>query len=145
MLAGVSSIYGAGMLEMGITFDLGQLVADNEIVAMSKYLYAGIPVNDLTMVVDEIVEVGPGGDYISRESTLKGMSGLTNSNLIDRQVREAWEAAGSPEFYANAKKEARRILAEHEVEPLPDDVAAEIRTIVQRVDRECGVTFESPV
>jgi trimethylamine--corrinoid protein Co-methyltransferase len=112
---------------------------------MSKYLYAGIPVNDLTMVVDEIVEVGPGGDYISRESTLKGMSGLTNSNLIDRQVREAWEAAGSPEFYANAKKEARRILAEHEVEPLPDDVAAEIRTIVQRVDRECGVTFESPV
>jgi trimethylamine--corrinoid protein Co-methyltransferase len=145
MLAGVSSIYGAGMLEMGITFDLGQLVADNEFVAMSKFLYQGMPVNDLTMAVDEIVEVGPGGDYISRESTLKGMYGLTNTNLIDRQVREAWEAAGSPEFYANAKKEAKRILAEHEVEPLPEDVADQVRSIVKRVDRECGVTFESPV
>lgn len=145
MLAGVSSIYGAGMLEMGITFDLGQLVADNEFVAMSKYLYGGVPVNDLTMAVEEIVEVGPGGDFIARDSTLKGMYALTNPDLIDRQVREAWEGAGSPAFYDQAKKEAKRILAEHEVEPLPDDVAAEVRSIVERVDRECGVTFESPV
>jgi trimethylamine--corrinoid protein Co-methyltransferase len=145
MLAGVSSIYGAGMLEMGITFDLGQLVADNEIVEMCRFLYGGVPVNDLSMAVEEIVAVGPGGDYISRDSTLKGMYALTNTNLIDRQVREAWEEAGSPEFYANAKKEAKRILAEHEVEPLPDDVAAEVRSIVDRVDRECGVSYESPV
>ena len=73
------------------------------------------------------------------------MYALTNTHLIDRQVREAWEAAGSPEFYANAKTEARRILAEHEVEPFPDDVAAEVRSVVKRVDLECGVTWESPV
>ena len=144
MLAGVSSIYGAGMLEMGITFDLGQLVADNEIVAMSRFVYGGIPVNDLTMVVEEIIEVGPGNDYISRDSTLKGMRALTDTSLIDRQVREAWEATGSPEFYVQAKKEAKRILAEHEVEPLPEDVAAEVRSIVQRVDRECDVTADVP-
>jgi trimethylamine:corrinoid methyltransferase-like protein len=70
---------------------------------------------------------------------------MTNPALIDRQVREAWEEAGSPVFYEQAKKEAKRILAEHEVEPLPDDVAAEVRSIVKRVDSECGVTWESPV
>jgi trimethylamine--corrinoid protein Co-methyltransferase len=145
MLAGVSSIYGAGMLEMGMTVDLGQLVADNEIVGMCKFLYGGIPVNDITMMVEEIVEVGPGKDFMSRDSTYRGMRSMTNPELIDRQVREAWEEAGSPDFYVQAKKEAKRILAEHEVPQLDADVAAEVRSVVERVDRECGVTFEAPV
>ena len=33
-LAGANVIYGSGMLEMGITFDLAQLVLDNEIAGM---------------------------------------------------------------------------------------------------------------
>ncbi|OFW59457.1 MAG: hypothetical protein A2133_07475 [Actinobacteria bacterium RBG_16_64_13] len=144
MLAGVSSIYGAGMLEMGITMDLGQLVADNEIVEMCKYVYGGVPVNDVTMAVEEIVAIGPGNGYLSTKSTLKGFHTLTDTKFIDRQVREAWEACGSPGFYQSCKDEAKRILAEHQVPPLPDDVAAEVRSIVDRVDREAGVTERVP-
>lgn len=140
MLAGVSSIYGAGMLEMGITMDLGQLVADNEIIEMCKFVYGGVPVNDVTMAVEEIVRVGPGNEYLSKKSTLQGFHALTDTKFIDRQVREAWEGCGSPGFYQSCKDEAKRILAEHEVPPLSDDVAAEVRSIVDRVDREAGVT-----
>ena len=68
------------------------------------------------------------------------MRGLSTTKLIDRQVREAWEAAGSPDFYQTARQEARRILAEHEVEPLPDEVAEEIRAIVAHADSEIGAT-----
>ena len=41
LLAGASVIYGPGMLEAGITFDLAQLVVDNELIAMTKYCRAG--------------------------------------------------------------------------------------------------------
>lgn len=144
MLAGVSSIYGAGMLDLGNTVDSAQLVADNEIIEMCKYVYQGLPVNDFTLAVEEIVEVGPGEGYIARDSTLKHMRMLTDGKLIDRQVREAWEMAGSPDFYEKAKTEAKRILAEHEVPPLPEDVAAEVRSVVERVDREAGITHVVP-
>ena len=83
--------------------------------------------------------VGPAGHFLEQPSTLKGMRSLSTTKLIDRQVREAWEAAGSPEFYEKARAEARRILEEHQPEPLPDDVAEQIHAVVVRADEEVGV------
>ena len=139
LLAGASVIFGPGMLEAGITFDLAQLVADNELIRMSKYCRGGIAVNDATTAVEEIMRVGPAGNYLEEESTLRGLSGLSTTKLIDRKVREAWEEAGSPDFYQQARREARRILAEHEPVPLPDDVAEQIHAVVVRADEEVGV------
>lgn len=138
-LAGVSTIYGPGMLEMGVTFDIAQLVADDEIVAMTRFCRGGIPVSDATLLRDEIAAVGPGGEFISSESTLKGMRAQSGATIIDRQVREAWQAAGSPPYYETARREARRILAEHEVPPLPADVKQEIRSIIERTEKQTGV------
>ena len=44
-LAGANQIYGAGMVESGVTFDLGQLVVDDEIARMIRHVLEGIPVN----------------------------------------------------------------------------------------------------
>lgn len=134
MLAGASTIYGPGMLESGMTFDAAQLVADNEFVAMTRYVRSGIAVNDATSSLEEIMQVGPAGNYLELESTLTGARGLSAPKLIHRNVREAWEAEGSPDFYLEARKEAKRILAEHEVSPLPDGMRAEIRSIVAKAD-----------
>lgn len=141
LLAGASVIYGPGMLEAGITFDLAQLVVDAELIAMTKYCRAGIPVSDATTAVEEIMAVGPAGHFLERASTLRGMRDLSTTKLIDRQVRESWEAAGAPVFYESARREARRILAEHEVEPLPDEVTEQMRAIVAEADREVGSTI----
>ena len=134
MLAGSSIIYGPGMLESGMTFDPAQLVIDDEIVAMTRFLKRGVAVNDATTAIEEIIAVGPAGNFLERESTLRGFRSLTSPRLIDRKVREAWEADGSPDFYQKARERARQILAEHEVEPLDGDVLAEIRSIVAGAD-----------
>lgn len=139
MLAGVSTIYGPGMLEMGVTFDIAQLVADDEIVAMTRFCRGGIPVSDATMMLDEIAAVGPGGEFVSTDGTLKGMRAQSATKLIDRQVREAWQADGSPAYYDTARKEAKRILAEHEVPELSDDVRKEIRSVIERTEKEAGI------
>ena len=135
MLAGASIIEGPGLVEAGQTMDFAQLVADAEIVAMTKAARVGIPVNDRTTFVDEIISVGAGNEFLSSESSLMGARSLSQTKLIDRQVREAWEEAGSPDYYEQAKKEARRILAEHEIEPLPADVAQEVRSIIATAER----------
>jgi trimethylamine--corrinoid protein Co-methyltransferase len=141
LLAGSSVVYGPGMVESGVTFDLAQFVIDDEIVAMTRFFQRGVAVNDTTTSIEEIISVGPAGSFLERDSTLKGFRGLTSPRLIDRKVREAWKEDGSPDFYLKGREKAKQILAEHEVEPLDDDLAAEIQAIVAKADAQyAGVT-----
>ena len=50
---------------MGITFDLAQLVWDHELAGMMLYALKGVPVNDTTLAVDIIKEMGIGKDYLA--------------------------------------------------------------------------------
>ena len=138
-LAGANVIYGLGMLEMGITFDLAQLVMDHEIANMILHSLQGIPVNDETLSVDMIKEMGIGKDYLAHESTFRYMRSQSQAKLIDRRMREDWEAAGSPDIYTRAHDHVIEILETYEPPPLPDDVLTTIRSIVEEAEKEMGV------
>ena len=60
--------------------------------------------------------------------------------LIDRRVREDWASTGATDLYSRARAKAIEILDSHHPEPLPADVAAEIRGIVVGTERELGIT-----
>jgi len=138
-LAGANVIYGLGMLEMGITFDLTQLVLDHEFARMMLHSLQGIPVNDETLSVDIIKEMGIGKDYLSHETTFKYMKSQSQAQLIDRRMREDWEAAGSPDIYKRAHDKMIEILETYEPPPLPDDVRTTVRSIVEAAEKEQGV------
>ncbi len=138
-MAGTNLIYGLGMIESGVTFDFAQLVMDNEMARMVKQVVAGITVNDETLAVDDIHRVGSFGDFLSLDATLRHMREQSQPKLMDRRVREDWQAAGSESLYDRSLREARRILAEHHPEPLPDEVVSQIRAIVDDADRAAGV------
>jgi trimethylamine--corrinoid protein Co-methyltransferase len=132
-------IYGLGMLESGITFDFGQLVLDCEFARMIKYTVQGIQVTDDTLALDVIKEIGPGGHYLMHEHTLKGMKSQSRPELIDRQIREVWEKAGATTAYERAVAKAKWILENHKPEPLPDNVLAKIRAIIDETEKEMGI------
>ena len=124
---------------MGMTIDFGQLVMDNEFAKMIKFLLNGIPVNDESLAADVIHEIGIGKDFLSHDSTFKYMRSQSQPMLIDRRTREEWRAAGSTNIYQRAQEEARRILETHKPDPLPDDVLAKMRSIVEEAEDELGV------
>ena len=130
------------MIEMGMTIDYGQLVMDNEFARMIKYAVAGIPVNDETLAVDAIKEVGIGKDFLSHDSTYKHMRSQSQPELIDRKMREDWIKEGSTDIYQRALEQARFILENHKPDPLPEDVLATIRSIVEAAEEELGVNNE---
>ena len=138
-LAGANLIYGAGMIESGVTFDCGQFVMDNEFARMIKSVVAGIPVTDETMAVEDIAKVGPFGDFLSLDSTLKHMRALSQPEVLDRRVREDWEARGSRDLYTTCLEKARDVIREHVPERVPEDVAARVHAIVEETDRTAGV------
>jgi trimethylamine--corrinoid protein Co-methyltransferase len=132
-------IYGPGMLESGITFDFGQLVLDCEFVRMIKHTIQGFRVTDETLALDVIKETGPGGHYLMHEHTLKGMGSQSRPDLIDRQTREVWKAAGATTAYERAVAKAKWILENHRPEPLPDDVLGRIKAIIDETEEEMGI------
>ena len=139
-MAGANLLYGSGMIESGVTFDFGQLVMDNEFARMIRHAVGGIRVDDESMAVDVIHEVGAFKDFLSHEDTYKHMKIQSQPRLIDRRVREDWEASGSTDLYTRACVEARRILETHEAEPLAGDLAADIREMVDAADATVRVS-----
>jgi trimethylamine--corrinoid protein Co-methyltransferase len=127
------------MIEMGMTIDYGQLVMDNEFARMIKHTVKGIPVNDETLAVDAIKEIGIGKDFLSHDSTYKHMRSQSQPKLIDRRMREDWVKEGSTDIYQRALEQARFILENHKPEPLSEDVLAAIRSIVEEAEEELGV------
>ena len=134
-LAGTNLIYGLGMIESGVTFDYAQLVMDDEFARMIKQVVGGIRVDDEALAVDDIAAVGAFGDFLSLDATMRHMREASQPVLIDRRVREDWEARGSSDIYQRSLEKARLILAEHQPEPLPDDVRQRLRGIVDDADR----------
>ena len=127
------------MIEMGMTIDYGQLVMDNEFARMIKHVVRGITVNDKALAVDVIHEIGVGKNFLSHDHTFKHMRSQSQPKLIDRRTREDWEAGGRSDLYQRALQEARYILENHKPDPLPEDVLASIRSIVEEAEAELGV------
>ena len=132
-------IYGPGMLESGITFDYGQLVLDCEFARMIKFTIQGVAVDDETLALDVIKEVGPGGNHLMHKHTLKYMRNQSKPELIDRSMRSTWEGAGATSAYDRAMEKVRYILENHRPDPLPDEVLAKIRAIVVEAEEELGL------
>ena len=138
-LAGANLIYGPGMLESGITFDFGQLVMDNEFARMLKHTINGFAVDTEALAVDIINEVGPAKDFLTHEHTFRHMRSQSQPGLIDRKGMEEWKASGAKDIYLRATEAARSILETHKPEPLPEDAASQIKSIITDTEAELGV------
>jgi trimethylamine--corrinoid protein Co-methyltransferase len=138
-LAGANQIYGAGMIESGVTFDLGQLVMDNEIARMIKFAVGGIAVTDETMAIDDIARVGAFGDFLSLDATLKHMRELSQPEVLDRRVREDWESRGATDLATRSRARALELLESQQPMPIDPDVAEQVQRIIGAADREKGV------
>ena len=138
-MAGANQIYGAWMIESGVTFDLGQLVMDNEIARMIKFAVAGIAVTDESMAIDDIAGVGAFGDFLSLDATLKHMRELSQPTILDRRVREDWESRGATDLATRARARALELVESHQPAPVDPDTAEQVRRIIEAADREKGV------
>jgi trimethylamine--corrinoid protein Co-methyltransferase len=128
-------IYGAGMLEAGMTFSFGQLVIDDEIAAMVKRIVGGISVERELMGVDLIKKVGIGNDFLAERHTLNHLKAeQIQATIVDRRMRGAWEKEGSPSLIQTGNQRAAQLLRSHEPKPLSEDVVNELKRIVKSVE-----------
>lgn len=111
-LAGANYIHdAAGLLNFTMTASYEQYVIDNEIIGMVGRILSGIETDREHLAVEAIREVGPGGNYMSHEHTLKFMrSEFYTPRVSDRNRFELWKEKGSLDARQRANRIAREIL-----------------------------------
>ena len=139
-LAGANVIYGLGMLETGIAFDIPSLVLDNEMAGMVLRLLDGVRVDDDSLALALIKKVGAFGTYLTEMHTVEKIRDLSHPELMNRMDFEGWQAAGKPTAYSAAEEKARDILDNHKAPPLEEEKAKAIRRIIEDAEEEKGET-----
>lgn len=132
-IAGVNSVSGPGMLDFVLTFSLPKLVFDNEVCGQSLHFVREIEVLDdlpITNLVDDLMR---DDHLITSPHTLEHWPKelYLTSPVIDRENRESWEEAGSPELNQRAIAEVEERLAAYqpiETDPAIDQAMRDIVT-----------------
>jgi trimethylamine--corrinoid protein Co-methyltransferase len=104
--------HAAGMLESMIAVAYEQYVIDDEIIGMSGKVLQGIAVDAEHLALEVIDQVGPGGEYMTAEHTLKHMYDefFQGNGVTDRMNREMWTEQGSRDTRTRARQIAKKIL-----------------------------------
>jgi trimethylamine--corrinoid protein Co-methyltransferase len=118
-------IHDVGYVESGLTTSYEMIVLTDELVALGNHLMKGIQVNDDTLMLDEIHDVGPGGHFMDTEQTLKHFRDFWYPDLLDRSRRETWLEGGATTLGQRLNARVKEIIREHR--PAPLDAASKQR------------------
>jgi trimethylamine--corrinoid protein Co-methyltransferase len=131
LLAKTNLNHDVGYLESGLTNSPEMMVLTNEVISMARHFANGVRLDDTTLALDVIHEVGPGGEFLSHDHTLENWQGLWVPQVFNRQRLDDWEAAGSKPVNARLREVAVSLMEEHRVDPLPASVEAELEAILK--------------
>jgi trimethylamine--corrinoid protein Co-methyltransferase len=135
-LAGVDVIHHAagGLLGGAMVASYEDMVIANEICNMINLGLQGIRVNEDTLAVNCIREVGPGGHFLDIDHTLKNFRHeLFLSNLLDRRGHNERSENEPSNMLLRAKELAKHILENHQVPGFKPEVEEKIQLILDQV------------
>jgi len=133
MMSGANFVHDNGYTESGMTGDLFQTVMDDEIIAMARIVENGIEVNDETLAVDVIDNVGPGGHYLYEDHTMKWFRKHWMPSLMDRNSYESWQEKGEKTLKDRIIEKTHDLIENHEGprNKVPEKADREIEKILK--------------
>ncbi len=130
-LGGGNIIHDVAYLETGLCGAPEFIVINDETIAVTRQMLRSYSIDAKSLAVDVVDRVGPGGQFVGEDETLARYREATwYPSLFDRSGRHAWEESGSRPLGERARERAKQILDTHEPVPLPDDLDAEISSIL---------------
>ena len=132
LLHGANIVHDVGFMDAGLQGSLALLAMCNDTLGFLRAATKGVVVNDETLALDVVAELGPAGSYMDHPHTLRHFKETYYSKLADKNPYSIWMRRGGTTMEARAGKMVDDILQKHKVEPLPEDVRKGIKQIVER-------------
>jgi trimethylamine--corrinoid protein Co-methyltransferase len=148
VLGGVDYITCAGTLDSSMLESDTLLVLDDEVCGAALRIARGIEVNETTLAMDVIRQVGFSGNYITEKHTMQNYRAEHFlPQMMVREPYEAWEKAGAKSALDNARQKARQLLADHKPVDLDPSIGKELeayRKMVAERPMEDFYKYEAP-
>jgi trimethylamine--corrinoid protein Co-methyltransferase len=136
--AGVDLLVNWGLFDSAWTVSLEQMVLDAEILSICRRFMEGIPVDDTTLGLEVIFQVGPGGHFMEMAHTLEQLraGALWEAEVSNTYTSKHWEEMGSPSVLVHASRRVDDLLSTHRPEPLGSDTLRSLHEIIEKFERE---------
>ena len=116
------------------------MVLDAELLGMVEAFLDPVVVDDETLGLSAIAEVGPGGHFFGAEHTQsRYRTAFHKPMLSDWRNYETWQEAGSPELPSKANRVWKALLEVYQPPPMDPAIAQELEAFVERRVAEGGV------
>ncbi len=135
-LCGAGNIYGAGMLELGMSMSLEQLVIDNDIIGMFRFAKNGIRVDEKNLAYDSIKEVGIGNNFLGLMETMNNIEITSKPKVLDKRMYDPWKMDGEKDTVDLAHERVMEILEAPVSSPLTDAQAKAIDDLIAKREKE---------
>ncbi|MDF1792304.1 MAG: trimethylamine methyltransferase family protein [Thalassobaculaceae bacterium] len=136
-------MHGCGWMEGGLTASFEKMVMDADMIAMVGAFIDPLTVNDGSLALDAVREVGPGGHFFGTSHTQERYRTAFFAPMVsDWRNFETWEEAGSPDALTRANGLVKRLLAEYEAPAMDPGIREELDAFVDRRISEGGVATD---
>lgn len=124
-------MHAAGWLDAGLVTGYEKMVADLDLIASLAVEHGSLVVDDETLALDTIREVGHAGHFFGVDHTLERFRTCFHRPAVAvKQNLARWESAGSLSAEQRAERLWRERLAAHEPPPIDEDLLHELDMFV---------------
>jgi trimethylamine--corrinoid protein Co-methyltransferase len=138
LLHGANLVHDVGFMDSGLQGSLQLQVIANDTIGFLRAMTRGVVVDDETLALDVVEELGPTGTYLDHPHTLRHFKEPFYSRLADKGTYSQWQERGATTMEERAARQVDKLLKSHEPEPLLEDVQRGIREIVEREQARIG-------
>ena len=130
--SGEQMIHDVGFLDNGITASLEQLVICQELMGWIRRYLPGLEINEETLALDVVHEVGSDGTFMEMEHTARHCRDDWYPELLDRNAYDRWAAEGGLTLRDRAKQKVDEILEGFTPKPIPKAVEKAWDKVMER-------------
>ncbi len=135
--------HGAGWMEGGLRASFEKMVIDADLIQMVANFLQPLIVDDASMALEAIADVGPGGHFFGTQHTQDRYRNAFFAPMVsDWRNFESWDEAGAPTADVKAAELCRTLLAEYQPPPIDDTVKDQLEAFVERRVAEGGVATD---
>ena len=135
-LSGLNLIHDMGYMDMGMACSAEMLVLGDEVSGMVKRFLQGLEVNAESLALSIIEKVGPGGNFLQEDHTLKHFrKEVWAPHILTRQRYDVWEQSDNRDITQRIRNKIREIDESHKVTPLPTAAIASLQRLKQQSEK----------
>ncbi len=126
LLTGTNLVHDVGYLEAGLTTSPEMIVLTAEVISIMRRFLDGVKLDGESLALEVIHQIGPGGDYLTAQHTLRHFGELWQPELMSRQRMDDWLGSGRQRLGERPREKTQAVLDTYEPEPLAANVKEEI-------------------